>query len=289
MAAKKPGSATQGPRKGSTASASRTHTRAKPKPRSTADSTPKSPRARAKPAPAPNIGAETLDAVFAANPALNLLPNATTLASAEQFFSGLANLAPNRVTRQVKSMAERVMDWAGTAAEVAVGATAPLIKEPARRAAMEKAGSVLRDARETAGLSATDVAAALNFSDSNVLDLAENGRIALSFEVILRLAALLARNDPIPFVMNLTRVYNPGLWKIIEQLGIGRLALHVGREREFINIYRAADSARHMSDAEFKRVLGFTDAAFKMAVELALQHHKELKVAKAEAKDEKNE
>ena len=199
------------------------------------------------------------------------LPSANAFATAENLLSGLANLAPGRVTNQLKTMAERMMNWAGTAAEVAVSATAPLIKEPTRRAAMEKAGAVLRDARETAGLTAHDVAAALDFSDTNLLDLAESGRIALPFDVILRLAALLARNDPLPFVMNLTRIYNPGLWKIIEQLGIGKLALHVAREREFINIYRSRDDARHLSDAEYKLVLEFTEAAFSMAVNLAIQ------------------
>lgn len=199
---------------------------------------------------------------------MGLLPSASTLSTAENIISGLAGLAPTRLTHQVRAMTERMMNWAGTAAEVAVGATAPLIKEPTRRAALEKAGEVLKDARETAGLTVHDVAAALDFSDTNLLDLAENGRIALPFEVILRLAALLARNDPVPFVMNLTRVYNPGLWKIIEQLGIGKLALHVGREREFINIYRSRDDARHLSDAEFKRVVHFTGDAFGAAVDL---------------------
>lgn len=198
----------------------------------------------------------------------SLLPSASTLAAAENIISGLAGLAPTRLTHQVRTMTERMMNWAGTAAEVAVGATAPLIKEPTRRAALEKAGEVLKDARETAGLTVHDVAHALDFSDTNLLDLAESGRIALPFEVILRLAALLARNDPVPFVMNLTRVYNPGLWKIIEQLGIGKLALHVGREREFINIYRSRDDARHLTDAEFKRVVAFTADAFAAAVDL---------------------
>lgn len=211
------------------------------------------PARKAKPAPAIGLG---------------LLPSAEAMSTAENIFSGLAGLAPTRVTQQIRAMTERMMNWAGTAAEVAVGATAPLIKEPTRRAALEKAGDVLKDARETAGLTVHDVAQALDFSDTNLLDLAESGRIALPFDVILRLAALLARNDPVPFVMNLTRVYNPGLWKIIEQLGIGKLALHVGREREFINIYRSRDDARHLTDAEYKHVLQFTGDAFSMAVDL---------------------
>lgn len=180
-------------------------------------------------------------------------------------------------------MAEQVMDWAGTAAEMAVGATAPLVKEPKRRAALERAGLVIRDARETAGMTAQDVAAALDFSDTNLLDLAESGRIALPFEVILRLASLLARNDPIAFVMNLTRFYNPGLWKLLEQLGIGKLALNVGREREFINIFRANDSVRQLKDDEFKVVLKFTQSAFDSAVEMAMLTHVKRAPAKAKA------
>lgn len=213
----------------------------------------------------------------------HVLPSASTMAAAEQILSGLASLAPTRMTGRLRSMADRMMNWAGTAAEVAVGATAPLIKEPTRRSALEKAGSVLRDARETAGLTADDVAAALDFTDTNLLELAESGRIALPFEVILRLASLLSRNDPIPFVMNLTRIYNPGLWKIIEQLGIGRVALHVAREHEFINIFRSRDAARHMSDEEFKLVVNFTDAAFAMALEMAEQNRPAKPKAKPKA------
>lgn len=213
----------------------------------------------------------------------SVLPSAATLASAESLLSGLASMAPTRLTSQVKHMAEQVMDWAGTAAEMAVGATAPLVKEPKRRAALERAGLVIRDARETAGMTAQDLAAALDFSDTNLLDLAESGRIALPFEVILRLASLLARNDPIAFVMNLTRFYNPGLWKLMEQLGIGKLALNVGREREFMNIFRANDSVRQLKDDEFKIVLKFTQSAFDSAVEMAMLTHAKRVTAKPKA------
>lgn len=212
--------------------------------------------------------------------ATRVLPSAATIASAESILSGLASMAPTRLTSQVKHMAEQVMDWAGTAAEMAVGATAPLVKEPKRRAALERAGLVLRDARETAGMTAQDVAAALDFSDTNLLDLAESGRIALPFEVILRLASLLARNDPFAFTMNLTRFYNPGLWKLMEQLGIGKLALNVGREREFINIYRSNDSVRQLRDDEFKIVLEFTHSAFDSAVKMAMLTHDKRRPAK---------
>lgn len=242
-------------------------------------------KARSAAAKAPTNLMPDADDPHASAKSPHVLPSASTMAAAEQILSGLASLAPNRMTGRLRSMADRMMNWAGTAAEVAVGATAPLIKEPTRRSALEKAGSVLRDARETAGLTADDVAAALDFKDTNLLELAESGRIALPFEVILRLASLLSRNDPIPFVMNLTRIYNPGLWKIIEQLGIGRVALHVAREHEFINIYRSRDAARHMSDEEFQLVVKFTDAAFAMALEMA--EHK--RPAKAKVKPKASE
>ncbi len=90
--------------------------------------------------------------------------------------------------------------------------------------------------------------------------------MALPFEIILRLASVLGRNDPISFVMRFTRSYNPDVWKTLESLGIGRLAVQAGREREFANLYRASDAARRLSDEEFAEVLKFTQAAFALAV-----------------------
>jgi hypothetical protein len=84
--------------------------------------------------------------------------------------------------------------------------------------------------------------------------------------VILRLAGVLGRHDPVTFAMNLARTYNPALWKALDDLGIGRLAVQAGRERELANIYRANDAARRLSDKDFAAVLGFTRAGFDMAV-----------------------
>jgi transcriptional regulator with XRE-family HTH domain len=120
--------------------------------------------------------------------------------------------------------------------------------------------------RETAGLSLREVGDAINMKDPTLLDLVENGKVALPFEVILRLASVLGRNDPVSFVMRFTRSYNPEVWHTLENLGIGRLAVQAGREREFANIYRASDAARRLSAAEFALVLGFTRTAFEMAV-----------------------
>ena len=77
---------------------------------------------------------------------------------------------------------------------------------------------------------------------------------------------MLGRNDPIGFILQMTRSYNPGTWKTLEALGIGKLVVQAGREREFANIYRSHDAARNLSDADFAAALAFTDAAFKTAL-----------------------
>ena len=125
--------------------------------------------------------------------------------------------------------------------------------------------------REAAGLSLKEVGDAINLKDPSLLDLVENGKVALPFEIILRLASVLGRNDPISFVMRFTRSYNPDAWKTLESLGIGRLALQAGREREFANLYRASDAARRLSDEQFAEVLKFAKAAFEMALAFAAE------------------
>ncbi len=96
--------------------------------------------------------------------------------------------------------------------------------------------------------------------------MAERGATALPFELVLRLAGVLGRRDPIAFVMKLTRSYNPELWRALEDMGIGRLVVQAGREREFANLYRAHDAARKLDDEEFAAVLAFMNAALEMAL-----------------------
>jgi transcriptional regulator with XRE-family HTH domain len=158
---------------------------------------------------------------------------------------------------------------AGAAADVTVGAAKMLLPKPEQRATLERTGAVLRKMREAAGLSVSEVGAAINLSDPEMLKLVESGKIILPFEIILRLASVLGRNDPVSFVMRFTRSYNPEIWRTLEQLGIGRLALQAAREREFANLYRASDAARRLSDEEFSHVLAFTKSAFEMALALA--------------------
>ena len=170
------------------------------------------------------------------------------------------------VARQVRSWSDSVLGIAGAAADVSLGAARAMLVKPEQRKALERTGTVLRGMREAAGMSVKEVGAAINLKDPALLELVENGKVALPFELILRLASVLGRNDPISFVMRFTRSYNPDVWRTLENLGIGRFAVQAGREREFANIYRGSDAARRLSDEDFTAVLGFVRAAFELAL-----------------------
>lgn len=170
------------------------------------------------------------------------------------------------VARQVRSWSDSVLGIAGAAADVSIGAAKALLVRPEQRAALEKAGTVLRGMREAAGMSVKEVGEAISLKDPTLLELVENGKVALPFEIILRLASVLGRNDPVSFVMRFTRSYNPDVWHTLENLGIGRFAVQAGREREFANIYRGSDAARRLTDEDFAAVLAFTKAAFETAL-----------------------
>ena len=85
---------------------------------------------------------------------------------------------------------------------------------PGPKAAVAKASALLRDAREAAGLTLDDLGAALDLKDPSFMALVESGKVGLPFEMILRMATLLGRNDPITFVLQLTRSYNPRVLEI---------------------------------------------------------------------------
>lgn len=137
--------------------------------------------------------------------------------------------------------------------------------------AMKQAGSLLHDVRETAGLTLEDLADALELSDTSLLAAVEDGTATLSFELIMRLSALVARHDPLPFVIRFARAYNPQLEQTLEDWGAAGLTRQWEREREFVNIYRRSDLARDLSDEEFRRLLDFVDSAFALATELVAE------------------
>jgi hypothetical protein len=85
---------------------------------------------------------------------------------------------------------------------------------------------------------------------------------------MLRAASLLARHDPIPFLIKFLRSYNPGLEATLEQWGVMALPKNYERERRFINLYRQHDFLRDMSDEEHQRFIDYMDASTKLVVEV---------------------
>lgn len=137
---------------------------------------------------------------------------------------------------------------------------------PERLSAMADAGLFLRDARQVAGLNLQELAAALGLSDTELLEEVEKGRATLPFDMILRIAALIARHDPIPFILNFLRTYNPALEKRLESWGITALPKQYERERRFVNLVRKHDALRDMSDAEFDRFIGYQGSAIELTL-----------------------
>ena len=146
-----------------------------------------------------------------------------------------------------------------------------ILSSPERLKTMQETGEYLRDIREVAGLTRQELSESLNLADQSFLTAVENGTATLSFELILRMAALIARHDPVPFIIRAVRTYNPEVWGVLEDWGLGRLPLHFEREREFINIFRRHDAARELSDEGFEKVLEFTRSSFEMALHFVEQ------------------
>ena len=170
------------------------------------------------------------------------------------------------LARGVQSLTNSMLGMADTATDLTVALAKSRLKTPRQRAAIEKAGGVLHDLRNAAGLTVQEFGHALGLDDSAEVVLIETGKIAMPFELVLRAAAVLGRNDPLTFVMQFTRAYNPEIWKTLEGLGIGRLVVQGAREREFANVYRSHDAGRALSDAEFAEALAFVNSAWELAL-----------------------
>jgi transcriptional regulator with XRE-family HTH domain len=173
----------------------------------------------------------------------------------------LVNLA-----QQLRGWTDSVLGVAGPATEMALGIVKARTGDPKKQAVIGRAGATLKRMREAAGLTVDELARAVDLSDPEMLAAAEGGVAALPFEVVLRLGGVLGRSDPLTATMKLARAYNPQLWKAMDDLGVGRLVVQAGRERELANLYRGNDDARRLSDEEFAEVLAFTKTAFDMAV-----------------------
>jgi transcriptional regulator with XRE-family HTH domain len=140
--------------------------------------------------------------------------------------------------------------------------------EPERLEAMAEAGHFLRDARETAGMSLKDLADTLGMSDKTILEDVESGDKIMPLELVLRSASLLARHDPIPFVIKFMRTYNPQLEKALESWGMMALPKQYERERRFINIYRRHDVLRSFNDDEFQRFIDYMETSCNLVLDV---------------------
>lgn len=140
--------------------------------------------------------------------------------------------------------------------------------EPERLEAMAEAGHFLRDARETAGMSVKDLAETLGLSDKAILENVESGQTIMSLELMLRSASLLARHDPIPFLIKFMRTYNPALEKTLEQWGILALPKQYERERRFVNLYRQHDVLRTFSDEEYERFIHYMESSSNLVLDV---------------------
>lgn len=140
--------------------------------------------------------------------------------------------------------------------------------EPERLEAMAEAGRFLRDARETAGLSIKELGESLGLSDDAVLEDIERGQTIMPLELMLRSASLVARHDPIPFLIKFMRTYNPGLEKTLEQWGVLALPRQYERERRFVNLYRQHDVLRSFTDEEYTRFLNYMDSSANLVLDV---------------------
>ena len=180
----------------------------------------------------------------------------------------------NFITELAAAMTQGALQMAAKTSEVPLRMARAVLSDrrdpdslkPDNLKLMYDAGLYLRYLREVTGLTLKDLSAALDMKDSTLLESVEAGAATLPFETILRLASLVARNDPVPFVIRMIRSYNPEAWGVLQNWGIGRLPLQLERERQFINIYRGSDQARDLSDASFNNVIEFTQAAFELAM-----------------------
>ncbi|MCB1700120.1 MAG: hypothetical protein H6985_15865 [Pseudomonadales bacterium] len=140
--------------------------------------------------------------------------------------------------------------------------------EPERLEAMAEAGHFLRDARETAGMSLKDLSESLGLADKSMLEDIESGQTIMPLEVMLRSASLLARHDPIPFLIKFMRTYNPALEKTLEQWGVLALPKQYERERRFINLYRQHDVLRGFSDDEYERFIHYMQSSIGLVLDV---------------------
>jgi DNA-binding XRE family transcriptional regulator len=112
------------------------------------------------------------------------------------------------LARQVRGWADTLIDVAGTATDLGLSLANARVKDPARKSAITAAGRQIRQWRQTAGLTLDELAQAVGLGDAKLIEQAEGGVVSLPFDVVLKLAGVLGRRDPLPVALALTRQYN---------------------------------------------------------------------------------
>jgi hypothetical protein len=101
-----------------------------------------------------------------------------------------------------------------------------------------------------------------------VLEGVERGEAILPLEIMLRAASLLARHDPVPFLIRFLRSYNPQVEATLEQWGVMALPRNYERERRFVNLYRQHDFLRDLDDDAYTRFIEYMDASTQLVVDV---------------------
>jgi len=86
--------------------------------------------------------------------------------------------------------------------------------------------------------------------------------------LMLRSAALLARHDPIPFLIKFMRTYNPALEKALDKWGVLALPRQYERERRFVNLMRKHDALRRLSDTEYDRFIHYMESSSNLVLDV---------------------
>tara|TARA_R110002072_G_scaffold214396_1_gene371545 strand:+ start:139 stop:810 length:672 start_codon:yes stop_codon:yes gene_type:complete len=181
----------------------------------------------------------------------------------------------SQLTQLGGQMAGQTLEAARTTAELTamfgenwLKSTVMKTLDPERLDAMADAGRFLRDARETAGLTLNELNDSLGIDDKELLKDIESGKRFMPIELMFRSASLIARHDPIPFLIQFMRTYNPSLGATLEQWGVMALPLQYERERRWINIYRQHDVLRELDDAEYDRLISYVDSATDLVLDV---------------------
>jgi hypothetical protein len=109
------------------------------------------------------------------------------------------------VIKILLSMTSRAIKMVSVGAIVSEIVGKSVLTSPDRVKMIEEPGGYLWDLWEVAGMTRKDVSRSIQLADGSLLAAVENGSATLSFELILRLAALLARHGPIPFITNVKK------------------------------------------------------------------------------------